>query len=250
MPEKKIVSLHTTLADLLKKQGIEKGYVIGNPSFEIPKRAKVIVDVCWEKNEEKILWEVELKARYEEKLFHFHLLKENHPTLKFGLVVQRSDARRQVQRMAEKLMSQEERDSLTKILTVEELSGKKIEEQPKWIPELFWVHRESPKKCVALFSPCTFEDGFNRGLRLTGIYLKEKGYSMNEIADYLDWLAGKMGLQLNEAKSALDQIEKEEEYPSCYQIQQPKIDRGPHILKLGDLDIAEVCKHCDQQKKC
>lgn len=243
----KAVTLHRMLTELLEQQGTDKGYVIGKPLFEIPGRANVIVDVCWEKGEEKMLWEVELKARYEEKLFHFHLLKENYPKLKFSLVVQRSDSKKQVQRISDKLLSSQERDSLT-LLTVEEITGKKMEEQPKLIPELFWAHRESPKKCVALFAPCVFEDGFNRGLRLTGIYLKEKGYSMNDIAGYLEWLAGKWGLPLFEVKSALCQIEKDM-YPTCDQIQLPKMGRGPHILKLGDLDITKICKHCEHSAK-
>lgn len=243
----KAVTLHGMLIKLLKQQGTDKGYVIGKSLFEIPRRADVIVDVCWEKGEEKVLWEVELKARYEEKLFHFHLLKENYPTLKFGLIVQRPDSRKQVFRISEKLLSQDERDSLI-IQTVKELTGGSIEEQPKLIHELFWTHRESPKKCVALFAPCVFEDGFNRGIRLTGIYLREMGCSMDEIESYIEWLAGKLGLPSFETRSALTQIMKDE-FPRCDQIQQMKTDRGPHILKLGDLDIGEVCKHCERRKK-
>lgn len=239
--------LHNVLTELLKKQGIENGYTIGKPSFEIPERANVIVDVCWEKGEEKLVWEVELKARYEEKLFHFHLLKENYPTLKFGLVVQRADSKRQVLRISDNLLSQDEKDSL-KIKTVNELVGRNIEELPKLIPELFWAHRESSRKCVALFAPCAFDDGFNRGIRLTGIYLRDKGYSMDEIADYIEWLAGKLDLPLFETKSALGQIQKDP-FPPCYQIQQTKTDRGPFILKLGDLDITDVCTHCEHYKK-
>ena len=244
--EGKVASLHTMLTELLEKQGKEKSYAIGKPSFAIRERANVIVDVCWEKGEEKVLWEVELKARYEEKLFHFHLLKENYPTLKFGLVVQRPDSKKQVLRISEKLLSQDEKDSLI-IQTVKELTGRSIEEQPKLIPELFWAHRESSKKCVALFAPCVFDDGFNRGIRLTGIYLREMGCSMDEIEGYIEWLAGKLDLPSFEIRSALRQIEKDE-FPRCDQIRQIKTDRGPYILKLGDLDVAEVCKHCEHHK--
>jgi hypothetical protein len=245
--EERKTSLHATLKAELEKQGIEKGYVIGKPSFRIPGRANVIVDVCWDKGEEKVLWEVELKARYEEKLFHFHLLKENYSTLKFGLVVQRPDSKKQVLRISDKLLSQNEKDSLT-IQTVNELTGRSVEELPKLVPELFWTHRASPKMCVALFAPCAFDDGFNRGIRLTGIYLREKGYSMSEIADYIEWLAGQLGLPLFETRSALDQIQKGA-FPSCNQIQQTKTERGPHILRLGDLDIAKVCKHCEHYER-
>ena len=245
--EKEGMPLHHELTELLKKKGIENGYTIGKLSFEIPERANIIVDVCWEKSEEKMLWEVELKARYEEKLFHFHLLKENYPTLKFGLVVQRSDSKKQVQRISDKLLSQDERSSLT-LLTVEEITGKTMEEQPKLIPELYWAHRESPKRCVALFAPYAFDDGFNRGIRLTGIYLRDKGYSMDEIANYIEWLAGKLGLPSFETGSALSQIRKDA-FPPCDQIRETKTGRGPFILKLGDLDIMSVCKRCEHCKK-
>lgn len=243
----KAVPLHRKLTELLKQQGTDKGYVIGKPLFEVPGRANVIGDVCWEKGEEKVLWEVELKARYEEKLFHFHLLKENYPTLKFGLVVQRSDSKKQVFRISGNLLSQDEKDSLT-IKTVNELVGGNIEELPKLIPDLFWAHRESSRKCVALFAPYAFDDGFNRGIRLTGIYLRDKGYSMDKIADYIEWLAAKLDLPTFEPKSALSQIQKDA-FPSCTQIQETKTGRGPYILKLGDLDIANVCKHCEHYKK-
>lgn len=245
--EGKVVSLHVMLTDLLEKRGTEKGYALGKLTFAIPGRADVRVDVCWEKGEEKILWEVELKARYEEKLFHFHLLKENYPTLKFGLVVQRPDSKKQVQHISEKLLSQAERDSLA-IQTVKELTGRSIEEQPKQVPELFWAHRQSSRKCVALFAPCAFDDGFNRGIRLVGIYLREIGCSMDEIEDYIEWLAGKLDLPSFETRSALKQIEKDE-FPACNQIRQTKTERGPYILKLGDLDVAEVCKHCEHYQK-
>lgn len=241
------MSMHSKLIDLLKKQGIEKGYVIGKTSFPVPNRPSIVVDASWEREKEIVVWEVELKARYEEKLFHFHILKENRPTIKFGLIVQRRDSRKQVLRISDKLLSQDEQNSLT-IQTVDELTGKSIEEQPKLIHSLFWIHRESSKKCVALFSPCAFDDGFNRGIRLTGIYLKEKGYSLNEIEGYLEWLTGKLGLSLFEAKSALHQIEKDR-FPSCEEIRQAKQERAPYLLRLGDLDIEEVCKQCPHYER-
>ena len=236
------MSLHKLLVEKLKNKGIRNGYTIRKSTFAVPDRKKIVVDVCWKKENETKVWEVELKARYEEKLFKFHLLKENIPEVSFGLVVQRDDSRRQVLRVVNQLFSKSEKECL-EIITVDELTGQSIEELSKPIHPLFWVHRNSPRMCVALFSPCTFEDGFNRGLRMTGIYLREQGYAIDEIQDYLLWLAGKLGLPEFEAKSAFKQIARES-FPSCKTIQQPKKERGPYILKLGDLNLEDVCAHC------
>jgi len=240
------MSLHKQLIDILKDGGVKEGYTLGKRAFPVPGRKDIFVDVSWERQNEIKVWEVELKANYNEKLFKFHLIKESHPNVNFGLVVQREDSRRQVLRVVENCFSQAEKE-LLKIVTVDELTGKSIEEIRKPIHPLFWIHRDSPRMCVALFSPTAFEDGFNRGLRLTGIYLKEKGYWPSEIQEYLIWLAGKLGLPEFEAQNASRQIARES-FPSCKVIQQPKKERGPHILKLGDLNIKDVCAHCTYQR--
>lgn len=236
------MSVHKFLIEKLKDKGIKRAYTIEKNAFGVPDRKKIIVDVCWKKESEIKVWEVELKARYEEKLFKFHILRENFPNVSFGLVVQRDDSRRQVRRVVGRHFSKDEKEHL-EIVTVNELTGKSIEELSKPIHPLFWVHRNSPKMCVALFAPCAFEDGFNRGLRLTGIYLKEQGYRIPEIQEYLIWLAGKLGLPEFEAKSSFDQIALES-FPKCETIQKPKKERGPYILKLGDLNLQDVCAHC------
>jgi len=241
------MSLHTVLIERLKAKGKEAGYTIGKNAFSVPDRKNIFVDVCWKKERETKVWEVELKAHYEEKLFKFHLLKENVPNLSFGLVVQRDDSKRQVQRVVDRLFSKSEKQCL-EIITVDQLTGKSIEELSKPIHPLFWAHRDSPRMCVALFSPCVFEDGFNRGLRLTGIFLKEQGYAIDETQNYLIWLAGKLGLPEFETKSVIKQIATES-FPSCRTIQQPKKGRGPHILKLGDLNVQHICIHCPHSKR-
>jgi hypothetical protein len=236
------MSLHRSIIDVLKARGIQQGYTIERNTFPVSGRRNVVVDVSWRKNDEIKVWEVELKARYDEKLFKFHLLKENYPNVSFGLVVQRDDSRKQVGRLAQNYFSEKEKESLD-VKTIRELTGQSIEETSKPIHPLFWDHRSSPKMCVALFSPCAFEDGYNRGIRLTGIHLRDKGYSLEEIEGYLIWLAGKLGLPEFETRSAIKQI-AEEGFPSCETIREAKKGRGPYILKLGDLNLQDVCSHC------
>jgi len=239
--------IHELLSLALEKKGIRVDFKKEGYRVDLSDGGYVIFDGKVEGSNDVI--EVELSANYCVRLFKWYRAKRDGKVGRLIMVVPYKTSKSYLQKELRSWVGNFAKEVI--LYSLEEFGLDRFLGKPKKsIMECYLAHITCDKLCIRQFLFNITNEGNHRGVFLTALYLRDRGFNESEVREYLTELFGKkLDVKFIEHAVRYAFQRRDISFPNCNIIK--KIPEGkihPFSLKLGDLKhLKELCKLCKQK---
>ncbi len=239
--------IHDLLSFALKKKGLSANFKEEGYRIKLSDGGYVIFDGKVDNSNDVI--EVELSANYCVRLFKWYRARRDGKVKRLIMVVPYNSSKSFLQKNLRSYVGDFARDIV--VYSLEELGIDRFLGKPRRdIIDCYLAHLSCDMLCIRQFLFNITDEGNHRGVFLTALYLRDKGFSESEVRLYLTEIFGyKLDVKFIENAVRYAFQRREISLPRCETIR--KIPEGkihPFSLKLGDLKhLRELCKICNKR---